>query len=772
MTPAAFLKKFHPDRTWLLTAIEANQKGIETKAFPVSDTQSADAAKWIKKWNGKRNLYFSVAEVIRIEDKKADRENVAAVHFFHVDIDAQPGKDLNAELKRIKALVTTKRPESVPKPTCVIFSGGGYQAFWRLAEPLPIQGDPEAYQMAAAYNKQLELLFGGDSCHSVDHIMRLPGTQNIPSPRKVQRGRVQVEAKLESFTSEVHKKDLFAYAADVDMGADAAIGVEISGNIARLATVDDLDQWGVPDRVKVIVVNGFDPDTPKDGDNSRSAWLFDCVCQLVRADVPDDTIYSVITDPDFKVAESVLEASNPDRYAKKQIKSAKEAVESEWLHKFNSKFAVIGNMGGTCRVIEEVLDEALNRYRLTKQDFTNFRNRYNNIFEIVLNAKNEPRQIPVGKWWLEHPRRRYFDRIVFAPGKEIEETYNLWRGYGCNAIPGAGHESFLAHLHDEVCDNDDNHYSYLLHWLARTVQTPAQPGHTAIVMRGRPGTGKSFFAYHFGKLFGRHYLSVTNAKHLTGQFNSHLRDAIVVFGDEAFSVGNREHESTLKTLITETALMVEAKGIDAELGPNYVHLILASNADWVVPIGAGDRRYFVVDVSEKYMQDREHFGKIVHDLEHGGYEALLYYLLNLDISGFNVEKIPMSMARQTQLHSTLSAHDSWWYHCLEEARVGGEAWSNLQLSVFNDLIWEDYLTFCQQLVKRPMSPTQLGMFLGRLLPGDFPKKSRARRDGELKMRRVFPAISIARAEWSRIMRVEIDWCEDTNLLDDDKDLPF
>jgi hypothetical protein len=304
------------------------------------------------------------------------------------------------------------------------------------------------------------------------------------------------------------------------------------------------------------------------------------------------------------------------------------------------------------------------------------------------------------------------------------------------------------------------------------VQHPAQPGHTAIVMRGRPGTGKSFFAHHFGKLFGRHYLPVTNAKHLTGQFNSHLRDAIVVFGDEAFYAGNREHESTLKTLITESTLMVEAKGVDAEAAPNFVHLILASNSDWVVPIGPGDRRYFVVDVSEKYMQDREHFGAIVHDLEHGGYEALLHYLLHFDLTGYNVEKIPMSLARQTQLNSTILPHESWWFNCLEHGRIGGEPWGNGEMLIFNDELWADYIEFCQQLVQKPLSPTRLGIAINRLLPGDYPMKSRARRDGELSLQRRFPSIDRARAEWSRVMGVDVDWTDDLNLLDDDKDLPF
>lgn len=649
MTPISFLKRVHPDRPWVLTAIEPSQKGIETRAFLPG--QEAEAEAWIAENNGRRNLYWSVAEVLEPENKKAERENVKAVHWLHVDIDAGPG-DLVEELKRIKKLVTTNLPTGVPKPTIVLFSGGGYQAFWQLDEPIPIHGNIEAANEAARYNKQLELLFGGDSCHNVDRIMRLPGTMNIPNQRKIAKGRVPVEAEVVPGEGPIYNLADFTPAADV--GRTEAGEVEISGNVPRLNIAQDIvTEHGCPDRVAVIIANGRDPDQPKEGDNSRSAWLFDAVCQMVRANVPDDVIYGVITDPGFKIAESVLEASNSDRYAKKQIKSAKEAVESEWLHRLNSEFAVIGDLGGRCLVVREVYDATMDRHRLVKQSFTDFRNRFMNQYEMVPNAKGELRPVPVGKWWLEHPRRRQYDRLVFEPGRDVPGVYNLWRGFGCNAIPGPNHESFLKHLQETICKGNEEHYGYLIRWLATAVQFPAQPGHVAVVMRGEKGTGKSFFAKHFGKLFGRHFLHVSNANHLLGQFNGHLRDAIVVFGDEAFYAGDKRHESVLKTLVTEESIMIETKGVDAEAFPNYTHLILASNSDWVVPAGKGERRYFVLDVDDFYARDTAHFASLARDLERGGYENLLHHLMHLDLSDFDVRSCPTTAALSEQKWETL-----------------------------------------------------------------------------------------------------------------------
>jgi H+/Cl- antiporter ClcA len=56
--------------------------------------------------------------------------------------------------------------------------------------------------------------------------------------------------------------------------------------------------------------------------------------------------------------------------------------------------------------------------------------------------------------------------------------------------------------------------------MARSVQRPDSPGYSAIVFRGGQGTGKSFVAKTLGSLFGRHFMQVTDPKHLVGSFNA------------------------------------------------------------------------------------------------------------------------------------------------------------------------------------------------------------------------------------------------------------
>jgi hypothetical protein len=715
-----FLERWAPGGPWVLTAIQVDRKAIATRTFLGKDRPALE--RWLTEYNGVRNVYFHVNPTIREVSKKAEREDIKELAWLHVDIDPRAGEGIEEEQERALSLLTDRLPEGVPAPTVVLFSGGGYQGFWRLSNPIPVNGDLGLAEDAKRYNQQLEILFGADNCHNIDRIMRLPGTVNLPDAKKLKKGRVPTLATLVHFSDVSYPTSAFVAAPSVQMpeelGFSSGGTVTVSGNVERISDVGELDQWSVPDRVKVIIVQGRHPDETKAGDNSRSAWLFDCICQLVRCEVPDDIIFSILTDPDFGISESVLDkGTNAEKYAIRQIERGKEEAVNPWLRKLNELHAVIGNMGGKCRVVEEVMDQALHRTRLTRQSFDDFRNRYmNKTVEVGRTPNGLPITKPLGKFWLEHPARRQFETIVFAPGKEVQGAYNMWKGFACQSRPGDC-SLYLTHLRDNVCNGDEAIYAYLIRWMARAVQEPDTPGEVAVVLRGGRGTGKSFFAKEFGKLFGRHFLQVSNSSHLVGNFNSHLRDVVVLFADEAFYAGDKKHSSILKTLITEETITIEAKGVDAEAAPNYVHLIMASNDRHVIPAGGDERRFLVLDVGHEQQQRADYFGKIMAQMSNGGREALLHHLRTLDLDGFQVRDVPKTEALRDQKLLSLDTEEEWWYQKLLEGRTlrNGDSW---ETEVRKDALVDDFIHYTQRFnVTRRGSATALGKFLSRVCPG-------------------------------------------------------
>jgi hypothetical protein len=167
-------------------------------------------------------------------------------------------------------------------------------------------------------------------------------------------------------------------------------------------------------------------------------------------------------------------------------------------------------------------------------------------------------------------------------------------------------------------------------------------------MRGKEGVGKGVMAKQYGALFGPHFRHVVQASHLVGHFNAHLQQCSVLFADEAFFAGDRSHESVLKALVTEETLLIEPKGVDPFPVRNCLHIIMASNSDWVIPAGADARRYFVLNVGDARKQDGAYFAAIAQQMESGGREALLDYLRRRDLSQFNVRLVPQTEALAEQ----------------------------------------------------------------------------------------------------------------------------
>ena len=196
----SFLQRHSPDGQVSVTAIHPDNGKIETRCFESSDAEAL--GQFIDRHNGQSNLYFAVNPLRHYANKKATKKDAASLAWLHVDIDPRGGEDLDEERERIR-----KSIDDFPlKPTIVIDSGNGYQAFWRLTSPVRVDGNIEELE---AYNVRLEKHFGADSCHNIDRIMRLPCTTNLPDAKKRAKGRKPAQAALEYFGEESYGLEEF-----------------------------------------------------------------------------------------------------------------------------------------------------------------------------------------------------------------------------------------------------------------------------------------------------------------------------------------------------------------------------------------------------------------------------------------------------------------------------------------------------------------------------------------------------------------------------------
>lgn len=731
-----FLKAFAPEGMWVLTAIVPDGGKTYTETFgPENEAACAD---WIDSHQGLKNVYFMVNPATRFLQSKAKKSDVKEMRWLHVDADPAPGKEL--ELERERILKTLQ--EFAPEPTVIVDSGGGYQAFWMLTEPIPINGSEQKCEELEAFNQQLELLLGGDHCFNLDRIMRLPGTINVPGEKKRKKGRVPANSIVIKFDQKIsYPIDRFTVAPRVQIGGEQCFTgggarVKISGNLPR---IDDPADLPVSNKTRMLIVQGGDPDDPTKW-GSRSELLFHVVCEMVRANIPDDTIASVIMDPDFGISASVLDKPRPATYAARQIERAQEEAIDPWLRILNERHMVIGNDGGKCQVAEWKSHEG--REQLVFQTFTDFNNRYMNK-SIMIKSENGSHNLPVGKWWLRHPMRREFSGLTFQPGGPliVGGDLNLWRGFGVE--PRAGDWSLMqTHIRQALADGNHGHADYIMRWLAWAVQNPDKPAEVALVLRGGQGTGKGVLGRAMCTVFGQHGLQVSSAMQFAGRFNAHLRDVCLLFADEAVRPEDPNARSALKTLLTEPSLAIEGKGRDIVAASNHTKVIMASNDRWVVPTEQDDRRFAVFGVSSAHAQDSRYFSALFAEADRGGLAAMLFDLLAMPLEGWHPrDDIPKTDARSEQKAASLQGFEKMFFDLLQEGEIPAFEQRGPGRPFVATAHLQEYTS--NRLRRADITLNQVSTLLCKL---GAEKDNRGRPRGY-----VLPILSDARAAWDRVM---------------------
>lgn len=77
-------------------------------------------------------------------------------------------------------------------------------------------------------------------------------------------------------------------------------------------------------------------------------------------------------------------------------------------------------------------------------------------------------------------------------------------------VCGVFQHLFETRLFENICQEDEELYDWLLNWMALAVQRPGSVIGTAPIFSGVVGVGKGFVAHQFGRLWGKHYISVTD----------------------------------------------------------------------------------------------------------------------------------------------------------------------------------------------------------------------------------------------------------------------
>jgi hypothetical protein len=672
----------------------------------------------VQEFNAKRyNVYWLPNETV-LTDKKPAKIDMTAARYLWADCDPDIKQHGSYEAAR-NHLLTTHAAKLALSASFLIDSGNGLQAFFKLATPLSFA---EGFAEYEAINKAIGLAFAGPSTYSCEHIMRLPGTLNWPTATKLKKGYPE-----EPSLSRLLSKTAHDYSLD-DLAKmpprPKPLIAPSSGKLASERAVDMADQ---PERFyDLLAIDDtlrarWEGSTEGLHDTTGSAMDLSVYSMLVARGFAHDAVVEIMADWEF----GGNGREQGERYwgrLKANTKAAPPtptAVDTA-VAKLNARFALV-----TIGANVFVLDEASPPVKILR--FEAFRLLMANCTVDTPTAKgNGIKKTPVADAWLKHPERRTFDRIEFAPGGDARAgSYNLFLGWAAEPYVGMTSEQaarscdlFLTHLRENLCRGNEEQFAYFIRWIAHLFQQPGDKPGVAVAVRGEKGVGKSKVTETIAELLDSHAVTVSQRSHLTGQFNAHLAQALLVVAEEAVWAGDRQAEGTLKHMITSSTGTLERKGVDAVQVKSCSRFIMNSNSDWIFPASADERRLFALDCGSDHKQDHAYFKAIDDQLygrgrkshkpgqESSGLRALLTYLLGLDLTGFDVRCAPETDALKAQRAASLNAHEEFLKDCLESHAIRGTSWGDNASPITKGELYGAYLSYMNSHRPRSYPVTQ------------------------------------------------------------------
>ena len=441
-----------------------------------------------------------------------------------------------------------------------------------------------------------------------------------------------------------------------------------------------------------------------------------------------------------------------------------EKVVEEKLPKMLDQWAFV-QVEGSARVIrEDLTKDNIVLYKLEdlKKEHMNCR--------VLGGTEDRPKLINLVDTWLESPMRRtYASGLTFLPEVDTVSSYNLWRGWSYEPVDGDV-SPWLDFVTNVVADGNASHANYIISWAAQMVQQPTNKVGVGLVLRGRKGTGKTKFGELLGGLVKAHHQIVSRAEHVTGNFNRHLEDTLLLQADEAYWAGAKSSEGALKDLLTNDTITIERKGVDAYTAPNYTRVLFTSNDDFVVPASLDERRFAVFDVGLSQQQNSNYFSSLDNWYNTGGASHLLHYLKNFDLSTCNVRVVPQTEALQDQKLETLDSVNQWLYNCLQAGEFRHQ-------SVGGSVIYFDgeaskvelYDIYCSSLRNdRFVQPVKENKFWKQMASYSCVKKGKYKRSGDHRFQMMnISSLEAARSDFDTVNALGVKWVDVSQVDSDD-----
>lgn len=332
-----------------------------------------------------------------------------------------------------------------------------------------------------------------------------------------------------------------------------------------------------------------------------------------------------------------------------------ERFEIEKLQAMNKTYCHV-QIGGK-HAIAVRRYHAVDGSRLSFEPIREFRNLFLDQQKIL--------KLNKGSAWLQWSgKHQKLGGVTFQPDPNQcpDDVLNLFQGFAIQR-KGGEVEPFLRHVYDVICNGDTVAGDWLIQWFAHLIQRPEEKPSVAVLLKSVEGTGKNSLVKPFAQILGSHCVQLNGADQIINRFNGTVANRLMCFADEV-KMNSETSANKLKALISEPSVCMELKFMNPDPVPNLARFMFASNNEHVIRAGTRERRYLVLEVSDKMVANQGYFNDFYQWLNNHGAAHLLDYLYRVDIAGFNPHQAPRTRGLINEKLESMNPVRQWFYEWL------------------------------------------------------------------------------------------------------------
>lgn len=277
-------------------------------------------------------------------------------------------------------------------------------------------------------------------------------------------------------------------------------------------------------------------------------------------------------------------------------------------------------------------------------------------------------------------------------------------------------EIMLNYIKEVLCSGNENHYNYLLKWIANMVN--GNKNDAILYLRSKQGYGKStLFEFISTFVIGDDLSLMTGSEPLLSKNNAILAGKLLVYFEELETFTTAQWmgvSSRLKKMATSTKMIYENKYEKPYEAKNMNNYAILSNND-AIKDDEG-RRYFILDISghrqiilgSKTEKDNTKFWDDVYACftDEVGHAFYNYLLDVIETKGFKPQNFPITNNKIDSFAKRLEPHEGFIKHHYVLQKLG------IKCTVQE--LYDEYVSYCKSEQRNPYKKIEFGSKLKEL----------------------------------------------------------